>query len=77
MWVSFAETSEPVVYSLITLLEEESEITKLLTNTHHKYSVPPVNFLPVSPGTRLNNPVCRKPVIPSNSFFSNQIPEGT
>ena len=75
--LTFAETSEPVVYSLITLLEEESEITKLLTNTHHKYSVPPVNFLPVSPGIRLNNPVCRKPAIPSNSFFSNQIPEGT
>ncbi|XP_065785475.1 putative ATP-dependent RNA helicase DHX57 isoform X1 [Muntiacus reevesi] len=72
--LTFAETSEPVVYSLITLLEEESEITKLLTNTHHKYSVPPVN-LPVSPGIRLNNPVCRKPVIPSNSFFSNQTPE--
>ncbi|XP_067559308.1 putative ATP-dependent RNA helicase DHX57 isoform X3 [Pseudorca crassidens] len=73
--LTFAETSEPVVYSLITLLEEESEITKLLTYTHHKYSVPPVNFLPVSSGTRINNPVCRKPVIPSNSFLSNQIPE--
>ena len=74
--LTFAETSEPVVYSLITLLEEESEIAKLLTNTHHKYSTPPVNFLPVSSGTRINNPVCHKPVIPSNSFLSNQIPEG-
>ncbi|XP_020943251.1 putative ATP-dependent RNA helicase DHX57 isoform X1 [Sus scrofa] len=73
--LTFAETSEPVVYSLLTLLEEESEIAKLLTNTHHKYSVPPVNFLPVSSGTRINNPVCRKPVIPSNSFVSSQIPE--
>uniref|UniRef100_A0A0P6K381 Putative ATP-dependent RNA helicase DHX57 n=1 Tax=Heterocephalus glaber TaxID=10181 RepID=A0A0P6K381_HETGA len=73
--LTFAETSEPVVYSLITLLEEESEIVKLLTNTHHKYSVPPVNFLPVPSGTRMNNPACRKPVIPSNSFVSSQIPE--
>uniref|UniRef100_A0A452UC58 DExH-box helicase 57 n=1 Tax=Ursus maritimus TaxID=29073 RepID=A0A452UC58_URSMA len=73
--LTFAETSEPVVYSLITLLEEETEIVTLLTNTHHKYSVPPVNFLPVSSGTRINNPVCRKPVIPNNSFASNQIPE--
>uniref|UniRef100_A0A452UC67 Putative ATP-dependent RNA helicase DHX57 n=1 Tax=Ursus maritimus TaxID=29073 RepID=A0A452UC67_URSMA len=56
--LTFAETSEPVVYSLITLLEEETEIVTLLTNTHHKYSVPPVNFLPVSSGTRINNPVC-------------------
>lgn len=74
--LTFAETSEPVVYSLITLLEEESEIVNLLTNTHHKYSVPPVNFPPVSSGTRINNPVCRKPVIPNNSFAPNQTPEG-
>lgn len=74
--LAFAETSEPVVYSLITLLEEESEIVKLLTNTHHKYSVPPVNSLPVPSGTRINNPACHKPVIPNNSFVSNQSPEG-
>ncbi|XP_076990147.1 putative ATP-dependent RNA helicase DHX57 isoform X3 [Tamandua tetradactyla] len=73
--LTFAETAEPVVYSLITLLEEESEIVKLLTNTHHKYSVPPVNFLPAVSGTRINTPACRKQVIPSNSFVSNQIPE--
>ncbi|XP_047379392.1 putative ATP-dependent RNA helicase DHX57 [Sciurus carolinensis] len=73
--LTFSETSEPVVYSLITLLEEESEIVKLLTNTHHKYSVPPVNFLPVSSGTKINNPACRKPVIPNHSFVSSQIPE--
>ncbi|ELW63977.1 Putative ATP-dependent RNA helicase DHX57 [Tupaia chinensis] len=73
--LTFAETSEPVVYSLITLLEEESEIVKLLTNTHHKYSVPPVSFLPVPSGTRINNPAYRKPLIPNNFFVSNQIPE--
>ncbi|XP_069881522.1 putative ATP-dependent RNA helicase DHX57 isoform X2 [Dipodomys merriami] len=71
-----AKTSEPVVYSLITLLEEESEIVKLLKNTHHKYSVPPVNFLPVSCGTKINNPARHKPMIPNNSFVSNQISEG-
>uniref|UniRef100_G3SQK4 Putative ATP-dependent RNA helicase DHX57 n=1 Tax=Loxodonta africana TaxID=9785 RepID=G3SQK4_LOXAF len=70
-----AETSEPVVYSLITLLEEESEIAKLLTNTHHKYSVPPVNFLPAPSGTKMNNLACCKPVIPNKSFVSNQIAE--
>uniref|UniRef100_A0A8C9PEX5 Putative ATP-dependent RNA helicase DHX57 n=1 Tax=Spermophilus dauricus TaxID=99837 RepID=A0A8C9PEX5_SPEDA len=73
--LTLSETSEPVVYSLITLLEEESEIVKLLTNTHHKYSVPPVNFLPVSSGTRINNPACRKPVIPNHYFVSSQISE--
>nr|XP_044993371.1 putative ATP-dependent RNA helicase DHX57 isoform X2 [Jaculus jaculus] len=73
--LTLAKTSEPVVYSLITLLEEESEIAKLLTNTHHKYSVPPVNFVPVPSGMRINNPACCKPVIPNNSFLSSQIPE--
>ncbi|XP_016074425.1 PREDICTED: putative ATP-dependent RNA helicase DHX57 isoform X1 [Miniopterus natalensis] len=72
--LTFAETSEPVVYSLITLLEEESEIVNLLTNTHHKYSVPPVNFPPASSGTRINNPVCRKSVIPNNPVVSSRIP---
>jgi ATP-dependent RNA helicase DHX57 len=74
--LTFSKTSEPVVYSLITLLEEESEIVKLLTKTHHKFSVPPVNFLPVPSGTKINNPAHRKPVIPNNSCVSNQIPEG-
>ncbi|XP_059516026.1 putative ATP-dependent RNA helicase DHX57 [Myotis daubentonii] len=73
--LTFAETAEPVVYSLITLLGEESEIVNLLTNTHHKYSDPPVNFLPVSSGIRITNPFCRKPVIPHNSFVSSRIPE--
>nr|XP_020017570.1 putative ATP-dependent RNA helicase DHX57 isoform X3 [Castor canadensis] len=73
--LTFSKTSEPVVYSLITLLEEESEIVKLLTKTHHKFSVPPVNFLPVPSGTKINNPAHRKPVIPNNSCVSNQIPE--
>ncbi|KFP45900.1 Putative ATP-dependent RNA helicase DHX57, partial [Chlamydotis macqueenii] len=40
-----AESNEPVVYTLVTCLEDESEISKLLKNTHHKYSVPPVSLL--------------------------------
>ncbi|XP_067388899.1 putative ATP-dependent RNA helicase DHX57 isoform X2 [Emydura macquarii macquarii] len=46
-----AESNEPVVYSLITCLEDESEITELLTNTYHKYSVPPLSLL-ATPSTR-------------------------
>lgn len=74
--LEFAETSEPVVYSLITLLEDESEIVKLLTHTQHKYSAPPVNVPPVPSETRISKPAYCKPGIPSNSFLSNQIPEG-
>uniref|UniRef100_A0A8C2MZY4 Putative ATP-dependent RNA helicase DHX57 n=1 Tax=Cricetulus griseus TaxID=10029 RepID=A0A8C2MZY4_CRIGR len=73
--LEFAKTSEPAVYSLMTLLEEESEIAKLLTSTHHKYSDPPVNC-PLEPSeTRTAKPAYRRPVIPSHSFLSNQIPE--
>ncbi|XP_051033816.1 putative ATP-dependent RNA helicase DHX57 isoform X2 [Phodopus roborovskii] len=70
----FAKTSEPAVYSLMTLLEEESEIVKLLTSTRHKYSDPPVNS-PLEPSeTRTAKPAYHRPVIPSHSFLSNQIP---
>ncbi|KAM9257545.1 putative ATP-dependent RNA helicase DHX57 isoform 1-T1 [Cariama cristata] len=40
-----AESNEPVIYTLVTCLEDESEISELLKNTHHKYSVPPVSPL--------------------------------
>ncbi|XP_044519206.1 putative ATP-dependent RNA helicase DHX57 [Gracilinanus agilis] len=73
--LTFAETAEPVVYSLITLLEDEKEIAKLLTNTHHKYSVPPINLLPVPPVNRTNNTASRKLVVPNSSFVSNPVPE--
>uniref|UniRef100_A0A8C2Y6P7 Putative ATP-dependent RNA helicase DHX57 n=1 Tax=Coturnix japonica TaxID=93934 RepID=A0A8C2Y6P7_COTJA len=44
-----AESNEPVVYALVTSLEDESEIGKLLENTHHKYSAPPVSHLATRP----------------------------
>ncbi|XP_040586783.1 putative ATP-dependent RNA helicase DHX57 isoform X3 [Mesocricetus auratus] len=70
--LEFAKTSEPAVYSLMTLLEEESEIAKLLTSTRHKYSDPPVNS-PLEPSeTRTAKPAYRRP---SHSVLSYQIPE--
>ncbi|XP_075269515.1 putative ATP-dependent RNA helicase DHX57 isoform X3 [Opisthocomus hoazin] len=47
-----AESNEPVVYTLVTCLEDESEISELLKNTHHKYSVPPVPLL-ATPSVKL------------------------
>ncbi|XP_010006818.1 PREDICTED: putative ATP-dependent RNA helicase DHX57 [Chaetura pelagica] len=47
-----AESNEPVVYTLVTCLEDESEIRELLKNTHHKYSVPPVSLL-ATPSVKL------------------------
>lgn len=36
-----AKSSEPVVYTLITLCEDESTMRELLAVSHHKYSTPP------------------------------------
>ncbi|RLV88746.1 hypothetical protein DV515_00015325, partial [Chloebia gouldiae] len=49
-----AESHEPVVYTLVSCLEDEHEISELLSSTHHKFSVPPVSLLaapPVKPQT--------------------------
>lgn len=36
-----AKSSEPVVYTLVTLCEDEATMTELLAAAHHKYSSPP------------------------------------
>lgn len=36
-----AKSSEPVVYTLITLCEDETTMRELLAVSHHKYSTPP------------------------------------
>uniref|UniRef100_A0A8C0QQ50 Putative ATP-dependent RNA helicase DHX57 n=1 Tax=Chelonoidis abingdonii TaxID=106734 RepID=A0A8C0QQ50_CHEAB len=69
-----AEANEPVVYSLVTCLEDESEITELLTNTSHKYSVPPVSLLAM-PSTRTHADG-HKQVFPDSSPVSNHMSEG-
>ncbi|XP_015273563.1 PREDICTED: putative ATP-dependent RNA helicase DHX57 [Gekko japonicus] len=43
-----SESNEPVVYALITCLEDEAEVTKLLAKTSHRYSVPPLPLLMTS-----------------------------
>lgn len=39
--VAAARSSEPVVYTLITLCEDEAAMRQLLAAGHHKYSTPP------------------------------------
>uniref|UniRef100_A0A8C3RTR9 Putative ATP-dependent RNA helicase DHX57 n=1 Tax=Chelydra serpentina TaxID=8475 RepID=A0A8C3RTR9_CHESE len=70
-----AEANEPVVYSLITCLEDESEITELLTNTSHKYSIPPMSLLAM-PSTRTHTDG-HKQVFPDSSPVSNRMSEVT
>ncbi|NWH67915.1 DHX29 helicase, partial [Geococcyx californianus] len=62
-----AESNEPVVYTLVTCLEDESEISKLLKNTHHKYSVPPMSLL-ATPSEKLQT---------ESASGSNQVSKGT
>ncbi|KAK1171604.1 putative ATP-dependent RNA helicase DHX57 isoform X1 [Acipenser oxyrinchus oxyrinchus] len=44
-----AESGEPVVFTLITCLEDEAKMSELLANDHHKYSVPPTPLPAVTP----------------------------
>nr|XP_006116315.1 putative ATP-dependent RNA helicase DHX57 [Pelodiscus sinensis]XP_006116316.1 putative ATP-dependent RNA helicase DHX57 [Pelodiscus sinensis]XP_014425567.1 putative ATP-dependent RNA helicase DHX57 [Pelodiscus sinensis] len=70
-----AESNEPVMYSLITGLEDESEIAELLTNTNHKYSTSPVSLLTV-PSTR-SHTESPKQVFPDSTPVSNCMSEVT
>ncbi|XP_053099073.1 putative ATP-dependent RNA helicase DHX57 [Hemicordylus capensis] len=40
-----SESNEPVVYALITCLDDEAEVMKLLSKTSHKYSVAPLPLM--------------------------------
>ncbi|XP_056434524.1 putative ATP-dependent RNA helicase DHX57 [Gadus chalcogrammus] len=44
-----AKCGEPVVYTLITCLEDEGVLVELLSAAHHKYSSPPPVLTPVLP----------------------------
>ncbi|KFP26249.1 Putative ATP-dependent RNA helicase DHX57, partial [Colius striatus] len=77
-----AESNEPVVHTLVTCLEDESEISELLKNTHHKYSVPPVSLLAMPSGklqaesTSGGNRMSRgAPNQPESTPAANQTPE--
>lgn len=44
-----ATSNEPVVYTLITLCEDEDTMKELLAVSHHKYSTPPPVVVPLPP----------------------------
>lgn len=44
--LSAAKSGEPVVYTLITLCEDELSMKELLALSHHKYSTPPPMLVP-------------------------------
>ncbi|XP_054976851.1 putative ATP-dependent RNA helicase DHX57 [Sorex araneus] len=68
--LALAESAEPAVYSLLTLLEEEAAVAPLLTAGPHKHSGAPAGALP-----RPLGPACRRGAVSSRSPVSRQIPE--
>lgn len=76
--LSAAETGEPVIYSLISCLEEDGQIKELLSASHHKYSVrPPVLAPPTSTATRTPGNKSTASNITSNSLNSVSRPNNT
>lgn len=47
--LSAAESNEPVVYTLITLCEDEAAMKELLAVSHHKYNTPPLILAATAP----------------------------
>lgn len=69
-----AQTGEPAVYSLVTCLEDEHDIVKLLANTHHRFSIPPPFVQPATSESKKPHIIINKPL----SFEkSSHTPEGT
>lgn len=57
-----AQTGEPAIYSLVTCLEDEGAIVKLLANTHHRFSIPPPFILPATSESKKPPIIINKPV---------------
>ncbi|XP_069463895.1 putative ATP-dependent RNA helicase DHX57 isoform X2 [Ambystoma mexicanum] len=70
--LEMAERNEPMVYALMTYLEDEEIIARLLTNTHHKYSVPPPQITLAAASSDRNNLVIRKPETQERQLVSHQ-----
>lgn len=57
--LSAAQEGEPVVYTLISCLEEDGPIKELLSASHHKYSAPPpVLAPPTATAPRIRSTKC-------------------
>ncbi|XP_053567900.1 putative ATP-dependent RNA helicase DHX57 [Bombina bombina] len=71
-----AQSNEPAVYTLVTFLEDEEEIVKLLGNTHHKFSVPPPLILTSACDAKKNPPIIiNRPSASEKSSLPSHLPE--
>ncbi|XP_049640202.1 putative ATP-dependent RNA helicase DHX57 [Suncus etruscus] len=73
--LGLAAASEPAVYSLLTLLEDESVITPLLSREPHKHSGPPASAPSLSSRPSKHQPACHRAAFPAHLSVSSQIPE--
>ncbi|XP_042303020.1 LOW QUALITY PROTEIN: putative ATP-dependent RNA helicase DHX57 [Sceloporus undulatus] len=69
-----SESNEPVIYAFITCLEDEAEVTKLLSKTSHKYSVPALPLM--MPPARMSTDV-DKQGLSNSSYVPCQTSEAT
>lgn len=68
-----AQNGEPAVYSLVTCLEDEDNVVKLLANTHHRFSIPPPFIVPATSESTKPPIIINKP---SSTEKPNRTPEG-
>lgn len=71
--LSAAQEGQPVVYTLISCLEEEGPIRELLSASHHKYSAPPpVLAPPIITATRIHSKCTSANSTPSSTTVSSR-----
>ncbi|XP_053316891.1 putative ATP-dependent RNA helicase DHX57 isoform X2 [Spea bombifrons] len=74
--LTIAQTGEPAVFSLVSCLEDEDELVKVLANTHHRYSIPPPLILPNHSETKKNpSVILNKPIVPDKPAAPNRTSE--
>ncbi|XP_060781858.1 putative ATP-dependent RNA helicase DHX57 isoform X2 [Neoarius graeffei] len=72
--LSAAREGEPVVYTLVSCLEEEGPIRELLSASHHKYSAPPpVLATPVITATKIRSKCTSADGTPSSTTVSSRV----
>ncbi|XP_066481425.1 putative ATP-dependent RNA helicase DHX57 [Tiliqua scincoides] len=67
-----SESNEPVIYALITCLDNETEVMKLLSKTSHRYSTPPLSLMTSLPRTSAD---AGKEVLPNSSCVAYPVSE--
>ncbi|XP_068088296.1 putative ATP-dependent RNA helicase DHX57 isoform X2 [Hyperolius riggenbachi] len=71
--LALAQTGEPAIYSLVTCLEDEDDIMKVLVNTHHRFSIPPPLIQPSSTESKRPPIISNKPLPPEKASRPTEV----